>query len=111
MPRAPRLSLSDLPAPIKAKDTAAAYSPDFKLERKLHENGFLQVCGVDEAGRGPLAGPVVAAAVVLNPMSMPMGVDDSKRLSAPQRLAAFDEILKRADVGIGVAPAQQIDAM
>lgn len=67
------------------------------------------VCGVDEAGRGPWAGPVVAAAVILDPSSVPHGLNDSKKLSAGQREALFDTILKSSRVGIGIAEAEQID--
>lgn len=69
------------------------------------------VCGVDEAGRGPLAGPVVAAAVILDPRDMPAGLADSKTLSADRREAAFAAIMERAlAVGVGSASAATIDA-
>lgn len=71
--------------------------PDFGLEAELWEQGYRHVAGVDEAGRGPLAGPVVAAAVILPhdwPVSVPL--DDSKRLAAGQREAAFAAIRERA---------------
>ena len=70
------------------------------------------ICGVDEAGRGPLAGPVVAAAVVLpEGLSLP-GLDDSKKLSEQQREALFDEICKIATVyGIGSATVEEIDEL
>jgi len=55
--------------------------PDYQYEAKYQEKGIWPVCGVDEAGRGPLAGPVVAAAVILNPNSIPNGLNDSKALS------------------------------
>ena len=64
--------------------------PDFAFEKKAIKDGFWPVAGLDEAGRGPLAGPVVAAAVVLNPKRIPRGLDDSKRLTAVQREALFD---------------------
>jgi len=68
------------------------------------------IVGVDEAGRGPLAGPVVAAAVILDPARLPRGLDDSKAMSAAAREAAFEAILSRAlAVAIGFAPAQEID--
>ncbi len=69
------------------------------------------VAGVDEAGRGPLAGPVVAAAVILNPDHIPDGLNDSKKLSEPARNALFAEILATADVGVGVADVARIDEM
>lgn len=76
--------------------------PDFTIERKAIRDGLWPVAGLDEAGRGPLAGPVVAAAVVLNPKRIPKGLDDSKRLTAEEREALFSQILSSA---IGVAAA------
>ncbi|KTQ94147.1 ribonuclease HII [Aureimonas ureilytica] len=67
------------------------------------------MAGVDEAGRGPLAGPVVAAAVVLRPDRIPAGLDDSKKLGARQREELFEAILADAEVGIGTASAAEID--
>lgn len=70
------------------------------------------VCGVDEAGRGPLVGPVVAACVVLNYDDMIEGLDDSKKLSEKKRLALFDEIVNRAtSVGVGMCLPREIDEM
>ena len=69
------------------------------------------MAGVDEAGRGPLAGPVSAAAVILDPAAVPPGIDDSKALTAERREALFVAILDAAlAVGIGLAPAAEIDA-
>ena len=68
------------------------------------------MAGVDEVGRGPLAGPVAAAAVILDPRDVPRGLDDSKALSPAQREALFAEIVARAAaVGIGLASAAEID--
>ncbi|MFZ5609261.1 MAG: ribonuclease HII [Pseudomonadota bacterium] len=72
--------------------------------------GLRRVAGVDEAGRGPLAGPVVAAAVVLGDKA-PEGVDDSKKLSRKQRARLYDAIMATAEVGIGIAEAAEIDAV
>ncbi|WP_378943985.1 ribonuclease HII [Mesorhizobium sp. ANAO-SY3R2] len=85
--------------------------PDFSFETKAMTNGLWPCAGLDEAGRGPLAGPVVAAAVVLDPANIPSGLDDSKRLTAVQRDALFDEILGKA-LGVAVASvsAASIDA-
>lgn len=70
------------------------------------------VAGVDEAGRGPLAGPVVAAAVILDPARPIGGLDDSKRLSAPRRAVLEAEIRARAlHVGVGMASVEEIDAI
>jgi len=86
-------------------------SPDFSLERAATARGFLRVAGVDEAGRGPLAGPVLAAAVVLDPARMPQGLHDSKLLTARQRERAFAQIMALAEVGVGLATVAEIDAM
>lgn len=79
--------------------------PTYDLER-LH--GEL-VVGVDEVGRGPLAGPVVAAAVLLDPNRIPDGLDDSKRLSAARREALAESLMLCAQVGIGQASVEEID--
>ncbi len=81
--------------------------PDFRFETAA----ATPVCGVDEAGRGPWAGPVVAAAVVLDPERVPDGLNDSKALSARRRAALFDEIGACAQVGVGKAEVAEIDAL
>ncbi|BDW86784.1 ribonuclease HII [Roseicyclus marinus] len=70
-----------------------------------------RVCGVDEAGRGPLAGPVAAAAVVLNPHDLPEGLNDSKVLSAARRERLFDAIQARAEVSLAWASVEEIDRL
>ncbi len=68
------------------------------------------VCGIDEAGRGPWAGPVVAAAVVLDPMAIPEGLDDSKRLSPSRRDRLFARLLESArSIGVGKASVDEIE--
>jgi len=79
--------------------------PDFSYERRA--SGI--VAGVDEVGRGPFAGPVVAAAVILDPDDYPEGMTDSKKLSKAKRELLFDQIMQKADVGIGEASVQEID--
>ena len=76
--------------------------PDFTLEAGIMREGMAPVAGLDEAGRGPLAGPVVAAAVVLDPDRIPEGLDDSKRLTAEAREALVQEIFGAA-VAVSVA--------
>jgi ribonuclease HII len=66
------------------------------------------IAGVDEAGRGPLAGPVVAAAVILDPARVPEGLDDSKKLTAARREMLFTQILETSTVGIAFAPPGRI---
>ena len=77
-----------------------------KVELAVHGG---PIAGVDEAGRGPLAGPVVAAAVVLDPKAIPDGIADSKMLDAKDRRSIYLEILATARVAIGVADVDRID--
>ncbi len=79
--------------------------PDFVFETELG----CRVAGVDEVGRGPLAGPVTAAAVVLDPACIPEGLNDSKKLSAKKRLDLYDQLLKCADVSVAHASVAEID--
>ncbi len=89
---------------------ASASAPSFRRERALIRAGVWPVAGMDEAGRGPLAGPVAAAAVILDPARLPRGLGDSKALSAAAREVAFEAIMARAlAIGIGFAPAEEID--
>ena len=83
--------------------------PSFRAERKLFREGFLRVAGVDEAGRGPLAGPVVAAAVVLDPKRIPKGIADSKVLTADAREEIFAKICKTAEISFAFGSVTQID--
>jgi ribonuclease HII len=83
--------------------------PDFSIERKAMRKGARLVCGIDEAGRGPWAGPVVAAAVVLDPKRIPDGLNDSKKLSEARRAALFEPIMASSRVGIGIADVDRID--
>ena len=86
--------------------------PHFRLERALMRGGRAQVAGIDEAGRGPLAGPVCAAAVVLDPAKVPKGLDDSKLLAPDVREALYETIMERAlCVGVAFASAAEIDAI
>lgn len=73
------------------------------------KKGIWPVAGCDEAGRGPLAGPVVAAAVILDPKRIPKGIDDSKRLTRDRRDELFEEICATALVSVAVAPPSRID--
>ena len=73
--------------------------------------GFSRIAGVDEVGRGPLAGPVVAAAVVLDPARIPPGLNDSKKLTAKRRAALNAAILASADVSLGQASVEEIDRL
>jgi ribonuclease HII len=92
-----------------AKGVIAVAPPSFRRERALIKRGIWPVAGCDEAGRGPLAGPVVAAAVILDPDRIPRGIDDSKRLTAEQREKLFDKICATAQVSVAVASPARID--
>ncbi|MEW6101001.1 MAG: ribonuclease HII [Candidatus Omnitrophota bacterium] len=78
-------------------------------ERKLKKKGFNIIIGVDEAGRGPLAGPVVAAAVALRKYNFKNRIDDSKKLSATLREKAFSEIIQNSSFGLGIVNERVID--
>ena len=83
---------------------------DFTREQQLYDSGSWPVVGIDEAGRGPLAGPVSAAAVILDPSAIPEGLADSKTLSRATRERLYVEILHSAiAVGVGLASAAEID--
>ena len=86
--------------------------PDLRYERRLWKDGIDVVAGVDEAGVGPMAGPVVAAAVVFSPETFIKGVHDSKQLTHEQREELFIPIRERAiAVGIGTASVLEIDRL
>lgn len=88
---------------------ATVMEPDFEFERMAYGRGYLRVAGVDEVGRGPLAGPVTAAAVVLDPACIPEGLNDSKKLTKKARQRLYDEIMDVADVSIAHASVEEID--
>jgi len=92
-----------------AKGVIAVSPPSFRRERALIKRGVWPVAGCDEAGRGPLAGPVVAAAVVLDPKRIPKGIDDSKRLTAEQREELFEKICARSSFAVAFASPARID--
>jgi len=81
--------------------------PDFSHEIRLGG----RVAGIDEVGRGPLAGPVTAAVVVLDPAAIPAGLNDSKRLSARRRDALLALLVDRAEVSLGWASVEEIDRL
>jgi len=79
--------------------------PTYDLEREITG----RVCGIDEVGRGPWAGPVMAAAVILDPDNIPDGLNDSKKLSRKRRESLYPQIIETARVGIGAASVEEID--
>ena len=83
--------------------------PDFSFEADLISGGAFRVAGVDEVGRGPLAGPVTAAAVVLDPARIPDGLNDSKKLSEVRRIALLERLMECAEVSVAHASVGEID--
>lgn len=79
-----------------ASDKPIIFTPDYSHEQQLQAQGFHLIAGLDEVGRGPLAGPVVAACVILDLDNLPEGLDDSKRLTAAKRNLLFDNIMDKA---------------
>ena len=96
---APRLPLGEPPL-----------RPSFRRERAAMKRGVFPVAGCDEAGRGPLAGPVVAAAVILDPKRIPRGLNDSKKLTAPERELAYAALraCPTAEIAVGAASVTEI---
>lgn len=86
-------------------------TPDFSHETAALARGALRIVGVDEAGRGPLAGPVTAVAVRLDPGRIPQGLADSKALSAARRAELFLQIIAVAEVSIAHASVEEIDGL
>ena len=81
-----------------------------QIEKELHEKGFKNICGIDEAGRGPLAGPVVIAAAIMPRNSMIEGVNDSKKVSEKKREELYEIITKEAiSYGVGIIDQKEID--
>ena len=86
-------------------------NPDFSFEQAAYDKGFIRVVGVDEVGRGPIAGPVTAAAVILDPANIPDGLNDSKKLSAKKRQALLQLVLETAEVSVAHASVEEVDAL
>lgn len=84
----------------------------YQYDESLRQKGFLHIAGIDEAGRGPLAGPVVAAAVVLKSGITIKGLRDSKKVPEPERFSLFEEIQNCClDIGIGIVSPEDIDRL
>jgi ribonuclease HII len=93
----------------RSSTTQARHRQLLRQERRLKACGYSCIAGVDEAGRGPLAGPVVASAVILKDVNFSAQIDDSKKLSAKRREQAYGEIREKAVVGIGIVDEKIID--
>ena len=85
--------------------------PNFSYEQSVIDAGYVTIAGVDEAGRGPLCGPVTAAAVILDPLNIPEGLNDSKKLTAKRRETLFDALNICATVSIAHADVAEIDEL
>lgn len=85
--------------------------PDYRFEEAAILSGARFVAGVDEVGRGPLAGPVTAAAVIIDLSCVPQGLNDSKKLTALRRAALADQIMASCDWAIGHASVEEIDSL
>jgi ribonuclease HII len=83
--------------------------PTFRRERRAINNGIFPIAGCDEAGRGPLAGPVVAAAVILDPARIPRGLNDSKKLDGAAREALYEKICDSAQVAVAFGSVERVD--
>jgi ribonuclease HII len=83
--------------------------PTFRRERRALNRGVWPIAGCDEAGRGPLAGPVVAAAVILDPKRIPRGLNDSKKLLPEEREKLYDKICASAEVAVAYGSTARID--
>lgn len=96
-------------AVAESADRTLPAVPTYRAERTLARAGFRRIAGVDEAGRGPLAGPVVVAAVVLDPKRIPRGLADSKLLTAERREALFETICRHAELSVAFGSVAEID--
>ncbi len=86
-------------------------APDFTFEQSAIDAGHTLIAGVDEVGRGPLCGPVTAAAVILDPQNIPAGLNDSKKLTAKRREVLYDLLLECATVSVAHATVAEIDEL
>ena len=85
--------------------------PNFKIEQDLISNGCSIIAGVDEVGRGPLAGPVTAAAVILDPLNIPHNLNDSKVLSSKKREELFEELKSSSSFAVAHVSPEEIDKL
>ena len=100
-----------MPVTDSLKSFTIPAAPDFSIEEALLLQGKLAIAGIDEAGRGPLAGPVTASAVILDLDNLPVGLNDSKKLTEKKREILFDEILKTSHVAWCSLNAETIDTI
>ena len=94
---------------MRTKKSQNNFDVKFDHEKKAAASGYSRIAGLDEAGRGPLAGPVAAAAVIVREVSFTERIDDSKKLTERMRERAYIDIMKRCAVGIGIVSVEEID--
>jgi ribonuclease HII len=109
MSREPSSRAASTVRPVRLPLGEEDIRPTFRRERAAMKRGVWPVAGCDEAGRGPLAGPVVAAAVILDPKRIPRGLDDSKKLDPATREKLHAKICASAEVAVAFAPPARID--
>jgi ribonuclease HII len=102
---------SDTDSPFFPQSAGATAAPDYSLEACCLAEGARVIAGMDEAGRGPLAGPVVAAAVILDRENIPNGLNDSKKLNATARLTLFTQIAATAQIAWCALRSDEIDRL
>jgi ribonuclease HII len=103
------MSRNPKPAPTRLPLGEEILRPSFRRERAAMKRGVWPIAGCDEAGRGPLAGPVVAAAVILDPKRIPRGLNDSKKLEPEEREKLYHRICACAEVAVAFGSAARID--
>jgi len=103
------MPVTDSRTTIFPSPKSSSKGPDFTFERSAWDCGAQTVAGVDEVGRGPIAGPVVAAAVILDPERIPAGLNDSKKLTEGARDRIFAELIHTASFSLASLPAADID--
>lgn len=96
---------------LPAEELPVKPLPSFELEAEMMDRYCGPIVGIDEAGRGPWAGPVVAAAVILNPDRIPEGLNDSKQLTPEDREDRYAEIMATSIVGVAAGTVKRIDRM
>ena len=96
---------------VEERAAGEKFSCSLRFEKRLYKQGIQRIAGIDEAGRGPLAGPVVAAAVILPPNFRLRGLNDSKQLSCLAREAYYEALVSNSEIvfGVGVASVAEID--
>jgi len=98
-----------LPLNKRLSLNAPILRPTFRRERRALNSGIFPIAGCDEAGRGPLAGPVVAAAVMLDPTRIPRGLNDSKKLDAAAREEMYEKICASAQIAVAFGSVERVD--